>query len=82
LSLGAGAILGTVAVTCLGLGAVSAQQAIALGLPGALLIISALIEGASPSAATNRQLSFQAGFQVGWLVSRFGSVFRQRRNGF
>jgi hypothetical protein len=33
---------GAAVVTCLGLGAVSAQQAIALGLPGALLIVGGL----------------------------------------
>jgi hypothetical protein len=40
---GAGVILGAAAVTCLALGAISAQQAIAIGLPGVLLIVAGLI---------------------------------------
>jgi hypothetical protein len=77
----AGVILGTAAVTCLTLGVVSAQQAIALGLPGALLIVGGLIAAAVPDAATSRRLGFQAGLQMGPLLGRLRSVFRRRRNG-
>jgi hypothetical protein len=78
----AGAILGTPSLTCLALGAVSGQQAIALGLPGALLIVGGLIAAAVPDAATGQRLGFQAGFQMGWLLGRLLSVLRPRRNGF
>lgn len=77
----AGVVLGTAAVTCLALGAISAQQAIALGLPGALLIVGGLIAAAVPDAAAIRQLGFQAGFQIGSLLNWLRSVLGQRRNG-
>jgi len=77
----AGVILVTAAVTCLALDAVSAQQAIALGLPGVLLIVGGLIVAASPDPATSRQRGFQAGLQAGSLLSRLRSLFRQRRDG-
>jgi hypothetical protein len=81
-SVSAGIILGTAAVTCLALGAVSAQQAIALGLPGALLLIGGLIAAAVPDPMTGRRLYFQAGFHMGSLLTRFRSFLRRRRNGF
>ena len=77
----AGVILGTAAVTCLALGAVSTQQAIALGLPGALLIVGGLIAAAVPDAATSRRLGFQSGLQMGSLLDRLRSVFSRHRNG-
>ena len=80
-SVSAGIILGTAAVTCLALDVVSAQQAIALGLPGALLIVGGLIAAAVPDPMTGRRFFFQAGFQMGSLLSRFRSFFRRRRNG-
>lgn len=76
-SVSAGAILGAAALICLALGVVSAQQAIAIGLPGALLIVGGLIAAAVPDAATGRSLGFQTGFQMGWLLSRLRSLFRQ-----
>jgi len=80
-SVSAGIILGTAAVTCLALGAISAQQAIALGLPGALLIVGGLIAAAVPNPMTGRRLYFQAGFHTGSLLTRFRSFLRRRRNG-
>ena len=77
----AGVILGTAAVTCLALGAVSAQQAIAIGLPGALLIVGGLIAATVPDAATSRRLGFQSGLQMGSLLGRLRSVFSRHRNG-
>jgi hypothetical protein len=74
----AGLILVTAAVTCAALGVISAQQAIALGLPGALLIVGGLIAAAAPDAATSRRLGFQTGLQTGTLLSRLRSVFRRR----
>jgi hypothetical protein len=78
----AGVILGAAALTWLALGMVSTQQAIAIGLPGALLITGGLIAAAVPDAAVGRHLGFQAGFQMGWLLSRLRSLFRPPRNGF
>jgi hypothetical protein len=77
----AGVILGTAAVICLALGAVTVQQAIALTLPAALLIIGGLVWAAAPDAATAGRLGFQAGFQLGALLGRLRSVLRQRGNG-
>jgi len=78
----AGVILATAAVICLALNAISPQQAIALGLPGALLILGGLIALAVPDTTTGDRLGFHAGFQIGSLLTRFRSFFRQDRNGF
>jgi hypothetical protein len=77
----AGVILGAAAVTCLALGAISAQQAIALGVPGALLIVGGLIAAAVPDASASRRMGFQAGLLMGPLLGRLRSVFRRHRNG-
>lgn len=77
----AGVILATAAVTCAALHAVSAQQAMALGLPGALLIVAGLMAAAVPDAAASLRLGFQAGLRAGSFWARLRSVFRQRRNG-
>lgn len=76
-----GVILGTAAVICLALGAVSDQQAMAIFLPGALLIIGGLIAAVVPDAAAIRRLGFQAGLQIGSLLNWLRSVLGQRRNG-
>jgi hypothetical protein len=68
--LSAGVILARAAVVCLGRDVVSAQQAIALALPGALLIVGGLIPAAAPGAATGRQFAFEAGFRMGWCLGR------------
>jgi hypothetical protein len=80
-SVSAGIILGAAALLCRALGAVSSQQAIAIGLPGALLIIGGLIAAAVPDPETGRRMSFEAGFQMGWLLTRLRSLFRPPRNG-
>ena len=76
----AGVVLGTAAVICLAVGAVSIQQAVALGLPAVILIMGGLIAAAIPDPATGRRAGFQTGFRVGSLLSQWRSVFRQRRN--
>jgi membrane-bound ClpP family serine protease len=78
---GAGVILGAAAVTCLALDAISAQQVIAIGLPGVLLIVAGLIM-AVPDAATSRRLGLEAGLHTASFLSRLLSVFRRRGNGF
>jgi hypothetical protein len=76
-----GIILGTAAVICLVLRVIVVQQAIAMALPGALLIIGGVIWGAPPDPEASRRLGFLAGFQLGSVVSRLRSVFRRRGNG-
>ena len=76
----AGVILGMAAVICLAFGEISVQQAIAVGLPAALLTTAGLIIASIPDPATGRRPVFQAGFLVGSLLSRWRSVFLQRRN--
>jgi hypothetical protein len=76
-----GVILGAAAVTCLALGAVSRQQAIAVGLPAALLVIAGIVMAVMPDPATGQRTGFQAGFLAGSLLSLWRSVFRERGNG-
>jgi hypothetical protein len=80
-SVSAGVVLGAAALICRAFGAVSAQQAIAIGLPGVLLIIGGLILAAVPDVETGRRRGFELGFQMGWLLSRLRSLFRPPRNG-
>jgi anti-sigma factor RsiW len=80
-SVSTGVIVGAAGLICMALGAVSAQQAIALYLPGALLIVGGLIAAAIPDAATGQRAGFEAGFRTGWLLSRLRSLFRPPRNG-
>jgi hypothetical protein len=77
----AGVILGTAAVICLGFRAIAIQQAIAMALPAALLVIGGVLWGTSVDAATARWLGFQSGFHLGSMVSRLRSLFRRRGNG-
>jgi hypothetical protein len=79
--MGAGIILGTAAVICLVFRAIALQQAIAMALPAALLVIGGVIWGSPPDAETGRRLGFHTGFHVGSLVSRLRSLFRRRGNG-
>jgi len=80
--MGAGIILGSAAVICLVFRAIVVQQAIAMALPAALLVIGGAIWRSPPDAATGRRLGFLAGFQIGLLVSRLRSLFRRRGNGY
>jgi hypothetical protein len=78
----AGVFLGAVAVICLAFGAVSVQQAIAVGLPAALLIITGIVMAVLPDPATGQRTGFQAGYLAGSLLSRWRSAFRHRGNGY
>jgi len=78
---GAGIILGTAAVICLVCRVIVIQQAIAMALPAALLVIGGVIWGSAPDPATGRRFGFQTGFLLGSLVSRLRSLFRRRGNG-
>ena len=77
-----GVILGVAAVICVALGAVSAQQAIAIGLPAALFIIAGIVMAIMSDPATGRRTGFQAGFLAGSLLGLWRSAFRHRRNGY
>jgi hypothetical protein len=77
----AGIILGTAAVLCLISRTIVVQQAIAMALPAALLVIGGVIWGSPPDPAISRRLGFHTGFQLGSLVSWLRSLFRRRGNG-
>ena len=77
----AGIILGINAVICLALGAISGQQAVAVALPAALLIVGGLIVVAMPDPATGQRGGFLAGLRAGSLLRRRRCVLRRRRNG-
>jgi hypothetical protein len=72
----AGVLIGTTAVICKAVGAISVQQTIALALPAALLIIGAVIAAAARDTGTAQRHGLQAGFQLGSLLSRARSIFR------
>ena len=77
-----GVILGAAAVICLAIGAVSVQQAIAVGLPAALLIITGIVMAVLPDPATGQRTGFEAGYLAGSLLGLWRSVFRHRGNGY
>jgi hypothetical protein len=75
----AGLVLGSSAVICLALDVVSGRQALAIGMPGVLLLLFALITAATSDPASGERLSFQAGLRAGALASRWRSFLRWRR---
>jgi len=77
-----GVILGAAAVICLALGAVSVQQAIAAGLPAALLVVTGIVIAVLPDPATGHRTGFQAGYLAGSLLSLWRSLLRHRGNGY
>jgi hypothetical protein len=76
---GAGLVLGSTAVICLALGVVSGRQALAIGMPGALLFLFGLIAGAIADPASGRRLGYRAGLRAGALVGRWQSFLRRLR---
>jgi hypothetical protein len=80
-SAAAGVILGTSAVICLAVDAISGQQAVAMALAAALLIIGGLVVAAMPDPATGQRCGFRAGFRAGSLQRRGRGLFRRRRKG-
>jgi hypothetical protein len=76
---GAGLVLGSTALICLGLGVVSGRQALAIGMPGVLLLLFGLITAAMADPPSGQRLGFQAGLRVGALVSRWQSFLRWLR---
>jgi hypothetical protein len=78
---GAGVILGVATVVCSMANVISAQQAVAMGLPAVLLIAVGLIAAATPDASTGRRVGFQIGLIVGSLVTVWRFLFRHRGKG-
>jgi hypothetical protein len=78
-SAGAGLVLGSSALICLALGVVSGRQALAIGMPGVLLLLFGVITAAIADPASGQRLGFQAGFRLGSLVRRWRSFLRWLR---
>jgi hypothetical protein len=76
---GAGLAIGSTALICLGLGVVSGRQALAIGVPGVLLLLFGLIIATMADPASGQRLGFQAGLRVGALVSLWQSFLRWLR---
>jgi hypothetical protein len=77
----AGVILGTSAVICLAVGVISGEQALAMALPGVLLIVGGLIVMAMPEPVTGQRRGFRAGFLASSLRRRWRGVYRRRNGG-
>jgi hypothetical protein len=76
---GVGILLGAAAIVSNILGTVSTQQAIALGLPAALLIAAGLILALSKNAA-GRRLGYRVGHLLGTIVGRLRSLLSSPEN--
>lgn len=72
-----GVALAITTLTCTLLGLISAQQAVALGLPAVLLIVGGLIASAIDQPASGRH-GFVVGLRVGKCLRRLRSTFRGR----
>lgn len=77
----AGAVLALATLTLSLLDVITPQQAIALGLVAALLIIGGLIVTAGPDLSVGFRSGFRAGLRAGSLVGRLRSLFRRCGNG-
>jgi hypothetical protein len=68
-----GIIVGLTAAVCSGIDVISMQQAIAMALPAALLIVGGLMVAVADTQSDRGQ-GFQAGFSAGSLLSRLRSI--------
>jgi hypothetical protein len=73
-----GAVLAVATLTCSLLNVISANQAIALGLPATVLVIGGLIASSVPDPSVSSRLGFQAGLRAGALVNLYRSFVRYR----
>jgi hypothetical protein len=73
-----GAVLALATLTCTLLELISAQQAIAMGLPAAMLVTGDLITASVPDPSTSKRLGFQVGLRAGTLVNLCRSLGRHR----
>jgi hypothetical protein len=71
-----GAVLAVVTVICVLLDVVTAQQAVAVGLPSVVLIVVGLIIAAGPDTAIARRHGFHVGLQVRSLLNLWSSLFK------
>ncbi len=72
-----GAVTVIATLVCSLLGVISAQQAVALGLPAVVLTLGGLIAIWGPDPQTGHRLGFQAGLHVGVLIKLWRSVVRR-----
>jgi len=73
-----GAVLALATLTCSLLELISAQQAIAMGLPAAMLVTGDLITASVPDPSTSKRLGYQVGLRAGTLVNMCRSLGRHR----
>jgi len=73
-----GTVLALATLTCSLLEVISAQQAIAMGLPAAVLVTGDLITASIPDPSTSKRLGFRAGLRAGSLVNLCRSLVRHR----
>jgi hypothetical protein len=72
----AGVALVLVALICLAFATISGTQAVAIAMPGVVLIFAGLIVATLPDPATGRRLGFQAGVWAGSLLNRWRTALR------
>jgi Na+/melibiose symporter-like transporter len=72
-----GAVLVIVTLTCTLLNVISAQQAVALGLPAVLLIVGGLIAAAAIDSSSSERRAFRTGLRVGNLLRRLYAALRR-----
>jgi uncharacterized membrane protein len=73
-----GAVIVIATLVCSLLGVISAQQAVALGLPAVVLILGGLIAVWVPDPQTSHRLGVRAGLQAGALLKLWRSLVRRR----
>lgn len=73
-----GAVLAIVTLTCTLLNVISAQQAVAAGLPAVLLIVGGLIAATAIDPSSTERRAFRAGLRVGKLLRRLRASLRRR----
>jgi hypothetical protein len=72
----AGVVLVLVALICLAFATISGTQAVAIAMPGVVLIFAGLIVATLPDPATGRRLGFQAGVWAGSALNRWRTALR------
>lgn len=75
-----GAMLAIATMVLARLGDISAQQAVALGLPAAVLVVGGLIIAAAVDPSDGERHGFLTGLRVGTFLRRLRSLFGRRRD--
>lgn len=73
-----GAVLAIATLISSLLNAISAQQAVAMGLPAVLLTAGGLIAASTLAESDGGRIGFRAGLRVGTLLRKLRSAFRHR----